>query len=251
MTFFAGVNKALDNSKANTESVNIGGYSAFASVGDSTNYSNVVPVTVLEDGGTGTDDILNNPITITINGTVGDFVLESSYPTIAARDVSGVGAISSLLPASSSQQLQSITKINQAGNDALLLKNRASDLQGKAAQLFDNSGSVSKGQQNKFQEYMESIHYSRLPVSISTQRRSYDSMALSSLVINSNNETNDITFSATFSSVDYIGLERSAVITTFSSPSSLVAGKTSDAKNLGGQTPESNKTGSILSSIIG
>ena len=60
-----------------------------------------------------------------------------------------------------------------------------------------------------------------------------------------------INFVASFTQVNYLELVYTAVSEKFSSPSSAVGGKTSDAANKGGQNPETNTETSLLGSLLG
>jgi hypothetical protein len=251
VSFTDGVNKAFDNTKQETE-IGIGGYRLFAKVDESTKYSNIVPTEVLEDGSNSADDILNNPISISMSGVVGDLIVEAAqFPEIISKDFSIVGEVTALLPSKSQQQIQRVSQIDSQLRDAQLLADRAERLAGNAYGFFNNSASNAKSQQEKFIEYMESIHFSRLPIELSTKYRDYKNMALSDLTITSDNQTNDVRFTASFIQVNYLQLVYVEVSENYSSPSGATSGKTSDEANKGGQNPEENKETSLLGSIFG
>lgn len=251
MSFTDGVNTALGNTKQDTE-IGIGGYRLFAKVDESTKYSSVVPIEVLEDGSNSADDILNNPISVSINGVVGDLIVEEQQnPQLIGKDFSSVGEITALLPAKSQQQIQRVSQIDSQLRGAQLQAQRAQRLAGNAFAFFNNSASNAKSQQEKFIEYMESIHFSRLPISLSTKYRDYENMALSDLTITSDNNTNEIKFTASFVQVNYLTLVYVEISENYKSPSDAVSGKTSDEASKGGQNPEENTERSLLSSILG
>ena len=250
MSLTAGINSALANTK--DAETGIGGYRLFARVNDTTKYSNVVPVDVLEDGSNSSDDILNNPITVTITGVVGDLIIESSARSeLIGRDFSSVGEITALLPAKSQQQIQRISQIDSELRNVALLAERAKRLAGNAYAFFNNSGSAAKSQQEKFIEYMEAIHYSRLPINLSTKYRDYDNMALNDLTITSDNEINQVNFTASFTQITLLQLVYVEIEQNYSSPAGTVSGKTSDIADKGGQNPEEDTETSLLSSIFG
>lgn len=249
MSLIRGISDALSNTKSETE-IGIGGYRLFARVRESVNYTNTVPTDTLEDGSNSTDDIINEPITVSIEGVVSDlFVEDRQYPELTSKDFSSVGEITALLPAKSQQQLQRISQIDSQIRDATLALERAERLTGKAFEFFGGSTSTAKSEQEKFIDFMESVHFSRQPVELSVSYRDYKNMALAGLVINKDNQTKDVVFTANFQQINYTTL----VYTPVSSPSKSVAGKVSDPANKGGQNPESNTTGerSLLSSLVG
>ena len=245
----AGMRAALGNTKQGSE-IGIGGYRLFARVDDTTTYSSVVPVDVLEDGASVSDDILNNPISISVNGVVGDLVIGSHTDSpVVGRDFSLIGNITALLPAKSQQQIQRASQIDGDLRDAALLAERAQRLAGNAYGFFDNSASTAKSQQEKFIEYMETIHFSRLPVKLSTKYRDYDNMALTDLTTTCDNQTNDVTFSATFTEILYSQIAYVEISEGYSSPAKSVIGKVSENSDKGGQKPEELES-SVISSIF-
>lgn len=251
MSFTDGIAKSLSGTKQETE-IGIGGFRLFAKVNESTNYSNVVPIDVLEDGTNSTDDIINNPIVVSINGVVGDlFVEPTNFPELISKDYSLVGEVTALLPSKSMQQLQRISQINTQLREASLLADRAKRIGGNVKEFFNNSASTAKSAQDKFVEFMEVIYYSGQPIKLSTNRRDYDNMALSDLTIDENNEDGEVKFSVRFTQINFLELVFVEVRKKYSSPSGAVSGKTSGVASKGGQTPESNTETSLLSSIFG
>ena len=242
--------KSLDNTKK--EEVGIGKYTLFAKIDESTKYSSVVPVEVLEDGTSATDDILNNPTSISMSGVVGDLIVEvPSPPTLINKDFSAVGEITALLPARSQQQIQRASQIDSQLRDATLLAQRVERIAGNAYDLFNNSASTVKSQQEKFVEYMEQVHTNRKPVKISTKYKEYNDMALAELTISSDNQTNDLKFTASFVEVKYLKLVYATVSKDYATPSNAVQGKTQDESDKGGQNPEENeeKVSSVIFSL--
>lgn len=250
MSFTDGIRQALNNSKGESE-IGIGGFRLFAKVNEVTNYSNIVPVDVLEDGTNSTDDIINNPIGVTIEGVVGDTFIESpQFPTVIGKDFSSVGEVAEFLPAKSQQQLQRISQIDAQLNDAILVAERAERIGNNVYEFFAGSPG-GKSQKELFIEYMESIYFGRQPISLSTEFRDYKNMALEDLTITGNNQDGEVKFSAKFLQINYLALVYVQVSDNYSSPSNSMSGKVSSDSNKGGQTPETNAEKSLLSSILG
>lgn len=250
MSFTEGINKALGNEKGEAE-VGIGGFRLFARVSEAVSYSNVVPVDVLEDGTNSTDDIINNPISVTIEGVVGDTFIESpQIATVIGKDFSKVGEVTEFLPPKSQQQLQKISQIDNQLNDAKLAFERVERIGNNVYEFFTGAPG-GKTQKEQFIEYMESIYYGRQAINLSTEFRDYKSMALEDLTINKNNQDGEVKFSAKFLQINYLDLIYVPIESNYSSPSQSMTGKVSSDANKGGQTPESNKEKSLLSSILG
>lgn len=250
MSFTDGITQALGNSKTEVE-VGIGGFRFFAKVSEATNYSNVVPVDVLEDGTNSTDDIINNPIGVSIEGVVGDtFISTPQASTVIGKDFSLVGEVSEFLPEKSQQQLQRISQIDDQVNDAILIAERAERIGNNVYEFFAGAPG-GKTQKEQFVEYMESIYFGRQPINISTEYRDYSNMAMEDLVISSNNQDGEIKFSVKFLQINYLPLIYTEVSNNYSSPSQSMSGKVSSNANKGGQNPEVNQEKSLLSSLIG
>lgn len=248
MSFVKGLSDSLANTKTKQE-IGIGGFVGFARISESVKYTNIVPVDVLEDGSNATDDILNNPIVVSIEGDVGDImVADRQFPEIVPKDINSLGEVSALLPAQSQQQFQLLTQINDIARDAILQAERVERI---GQSVYDYvSGDVSGGKtpQQKFVDYVEAIRFSRLPIKLSTTYKNYSNMALTELTINRNNSDGVLKFSASFTQINYTSLVYTAV-TKVSTPSPAVSGKTAGQINSGGQNPENNEE-SVLTALF-
>lgn len=240
MSFVREKIESLSDAKTQHQ-IGIGEFVGFARVSESTKYSNTVPIDVLEDGSNDSDDILNNPITITIDGNVGDIIVpDRQFPKIVPPSINSLGEISALLPAKSQQQFQRLTQINDIARDAILQAERIERIGQSAYDFIAGSPSEAKTPQEEFVEYVEKIHTKRLPIEISTSYRNYKNMALTDLTINRNNSDGALTFSASFTQIIFASLLYTAV-TGAENPSPAVSGKVADQTNNGGQNPESNE----------
>lgn len=247
MSLLDGLTKSRNNTQENVE-IGIGGFRLFGRARETINYTNTVPTDTLEDGSNSTDDIINEPITISIEGVVSDlFVEEKQYPQLIGKDFSQIGEITALLPAKSQQQLQRISQIDSQIRDAQLYTERIERIAGKAYDFLNGSSNTSKTLQEKFLDHMESIYFSRLPIELSVKFRDYKNMALVSFVPVRENSTSDTKFTASFQQINYTTL----VYTAVSSPSKAVSGKVSDNASKGGQNPETNTETSLIGSLLG
>lgn len=249
MGFVDGLISSISNNKTAQE-IGIGGFAGFARVNESIQYSNTVPVDVLEDGSNASDDILNNPIVVTMDGEVGDiFVPDPQYPEIPTPDTFGLGEITALLPSKSNQQLQRINQINNQIRDAVLQAQRAARIGQNVYNFVSGNQNAGKSEQQKFVDYMEAIHFSRQPIKISVTYKNYDNMALQNLTINRDNSNGALKFSASFIQLSFVSLIYSEVSQNYSSPSSAASGRTSGTSNNGGQNPEAGES-SLISSLL-
>lgn len=249
MSIFDGISKSINNTPDISE-VGIGGFSLFARVRESVSYRNIVPTDTLEDGTNAADDIINEPITITIEGVVSDvFIEDRSFPEVVEKDLSSVGEITSLLPAKSQQQAQRLSQVNSQVRDAQLQAESAERIANNSYEFLNGSKSTVKDAQEKFIDFIESIYFARNPIDVSVKYRDYRNMAITSLDINRDNQSGDTVFSINFQQIDFTTL----VFSVVQSPSKALSGKVSDASNKGGQNPESNDSveRSLLSNLIG
>lgn len=164
MGIIDGLTQAQGSGKGTVQKVGIGGFSMFARVSDGTVYSAQVPVDVLEDGSSASDDIINQPIVITISGVVSDVYVDakpnSSFSLMP--DYSKYGEVIEYLPGKTQQQLQRIQEINDRAEQKILEAKRLAD---KGAELFglvggDSLGGV-KGIREQFLDFIEAVHYGK------------------------------------------------------------------------------------------
>lgn len=248
MSFVSGLTESLSNTKA-TKEIGIGGFIGFARTSESTKYTNTLPTEVLEDGSNASDDIINNPIVVTIEGSVGDIIVEGKeYPEIIPQEINQLGEVSALLPPSSQQQFQRLTQINDQARDAILQAERVERIGQSVYDFVSGNSNSAKAVQQKFVDYMESIHFSRVPIEISVSYKEYKNMALQDLTISRNNTDGETKFTAVFMQQLYASLLYSTVANA-AAPSPAISGKTADQANNGGQNPESNEE-SVLSAVF-
>lgn len=247
MSLTQGINQSLNNNNTEVE-VGIGGYRLFARVREAIEYKSIIPTDVLEDGGNASDDIINEQLVVTIEGVVSDlFIEDRTFPQLISKDFSAVGEVTALLPGGTQQQIQRISQIDDQLRDAKLQAERIERIAGKAYEFFDNSSIQAKGQQEKFIDYMEAVHFGRQPIELSVNYRTYQNMGLASFTPVRDNQTGDTAFTATFAQLQYTSL----IYSTVESPSKAIAGSVADPASKGGQNPETNPEKSLLSSLIG
>lgn len=258
MSIFSEFISSQNSSKK--EDVGIGGFKTLAIADIATRYTSTVPTVVLEDGSFASDDIINNPVTINISGVVGDIYDESvgTLQDISSKAYPEVGQVLDLLPryaVGKLQQLQQLDAINKVNE---VLNSDIARVGGKVYDLISGNISINKSLQERFIEFIEAVHYSRTPITISTRYRNYENMALNDLNISEDNQTNLISFSAQFTEIQYSTIEFTEVASVLqkSKPSQAVGGKVASKANKGGQAVQTNEQPtsqeqSLLGTIIG
>lgn len=255
-----GFTKAQESGKATVKKVGIGGFSMFARVGDSTTYPSQVPADVLEDGSIASDDIIIGPIQVKISGSVSDVYADAKPNSSLSLlpDYSRYGEVVEYIPSKTQQQLQKINEIADRAEQKILEAKRLVD---KGADLFGLVGNPvaggAKGIREQFLDFIEAVYYGKQLISIEVDYRTHDNMALSSLVITTDNQTQETKFEAGFTKINFTKLTTMAIEQQFKSPSAAAKSKTAGVANKGSQTPVDNskssatKSKSVLTSVKG
>ncbi|ARJ43308.1 hypothetical protein B1H58_15545 [Pantoea alhagi] len=243
MGILDGFTKAQESGKATVKNVGIGGFSMFARVSDSTQYPSQVPVDVLEDGSNASDDIINGPLVVTISGVVSDVYADAepgeSFGIIP--DYSRVGEVIEYIPAKTQQQLQKVNEIADRVEQQVLKAKRLVD---KGADLFGLVGNPTsggaKGLREQFLDFIEAIYYGKQLISVEVDYRTHENMALSGLALNTDNQTMETRFEATFTKINFTQITTTPISRYFKSPSAAAKSKTAGVANKGAQTPADN-----------
>lgn len=258
MGILDGFTQAQDSGKDSVKKVGIGGYSMFARVNESTEYHSQVPVDVLEDGSNASDDIINGPITIKISGVVADVFVDakpnSSFSLMP--DYSKYGEVLEYIPSKTQQQLQKMNEIADRAEQKILETKRLID---KGADLFGLVGNPvaggAKSIREQFLDFIEAVYFGKQLISVEVDYRTHENMALSGLVVSSDNQTDDTRFEANFTKVNFSQLTTAPIEQHFKSPSAAAKSKTAGVANKGAQTPANNSssktTKSVLTTLLG
>lgn len=230
------------------EEVGIGGFTAFARINDSTKYSATVPNTALEDGSIASDHIVNNPITITINGNISDVYLKpDKLFELQRKAVATAGTISQYLPARTSTQ---IAKANALANDITSKIDAVDNLieaGSSPSSLFGSDDDTITNIEN-FINILEAYYYSKTLISIEMKYRTHENMAITELSITRDNENNAQTFALTAVKVNFAALVYTDASEFFKNPSGDAGSQTDPEKDKGTQAPQ---TKSLLSFLGG
>ncbi|HDG1686923.1 phage baseplate protein [Kluyvera cryocrescens] len=253
MGILDGFTQAQASGKDSVKKVGIGGYSMFARVNDSTEYPAQVPVDVLEDGSNASDDIINGPITIKISGVVADVYVDakpnSSFSLMP--DYSKYGEVIEYIPSKTQQQLQRMNEIADRAEQKILEAKRLAD---KGAELFGLVGNpVSGGAKSireQFLDFIEAVYFGKQLISVEVDYRTHENMALSGLVISTDNQTSETKFEASFTKVNFSLITTAPIEQHFKSPSAAAKSKTAAVANKGAQTPADNSKQSNQSKSV-
>lgn len=217
------------------QEIGIAGFTLFATVSNSVEFSSDVPVYPLEDGSNASDHIINNPIPIKIEGVVADtFQLFNPIIEEYKRIQAEIGSVTKYFPGRTTTQL---TQVAGFANDIADITRKV-DLavaDGQQALEFFGDSSESQTIRQKFYQTMKGLHDSKQLTSIQGTYQIYENMRITSLVINEENETETITFSLTAQEVRFASILLTDVSEHFKRPSGGNQGVTDGVKDKGKQ----------------
>ena len=233
---------------ASQEEVGIGGFRVYARVSDKTRRTSQVPVVYLEDGSAISDHIIVDPLVISIDGVIGDVVLTPREGTKAVTALQAeLGNVAQYLPERSQTQIQ---KANVLINDAADAVREVDALLAAGQQAVDFFGnkdaSSSKPLAEQFLDAMEKIFKGKQLIAVDMPYRTHQSMAITSLETDSDNETGWLTFSITLQQVRLTSLEF-AQLASAPNPSQGTKGQLQSEADKGAQEGER----SLISTIVG
>lgn len=254
--YINGRNKALRGG-ADTE-VGIGGFTLFAKVNDTTDYTAQVPTQVLEDGTVATDHIINNPLTMTISGEVSDHHIRLAPPLpITIPSDSAVGQVVTLLPNRTQAQLNKIQSIGQSVMDAVDRADRLINIGRNAFNAF-NPQATTKPLREQFIDFIEAVYYGKQLISVDAAYRTHEDMAITSLIVSRDNQFEVIRFELSLQKVESVELIYTNVQQFYQAPAPATQASVAGETNQGAQETtteaaeaEGTRTRSLASAILG
>lgn len=254
--FIQGRVKSLSGGNSTTGEVGIGGFTLFARVSDAATYAAQVPTQVLEDGSIAADHIINEPLVLTISGDVSDTHIRLSPPMqVGIASDSAIGQAVALLPNRTQSQLNKIHSIGQSVLDAV---DRADRLIKVGQDVFGafNPQSPGKPIREQFVDFIESVYYGKQLITIDAAYRTHEDMAITSLTVNRNNQSDSLQFEIVVQKVDFVELIYTDIQQFYKAPSPAVkpsvAGKTDQgAQEVSAEKAGEAKTKSLASVLLG
>jgi len=178
------------------ERIGIGGFTAMVRINTKVTKTAVVPVSVVEDGTFEGDHVIIDPVKISIQGEASDvFVEASSVMEDLKRTQASVGTVTQYLPARTVAELQQISGLANDLTDSIRAADAFIEAGEQVNRFFGNQDSTSKSNRELFLDKMDALYLSRIPFAIDTDFRRYNSMIITSLVTQRDNQTNAVKFS--------------------------------------------------------
>lgn len=182
--------------RENTEldQVGIGGFVTLSRIREKVARTRDMPTTYLEDGSHLNDHIIRNPLTVTIEGVVGDTFTVPSAVAEQLNDASSlVAQITQYAPLRTDTERSSL---NSLSADIFTAVSAVDSLIENSQRIAQNVGFVGTGKSNieKFIDAMEGICSSDSLISIDGPLRTYRDMSVTSLEYDRDNTTESLNF---------------------------------------------------------
>lgn len=220
--------------------VGIAGFSLYAAVNETVNLKADAPTSVVEDGSSLNDHIINAPVTVSIDGIVGDvFRRESSVFNRVTPVSNTLGLITSFFPRFTAFQNQVVDKIQNTVSTAIGSINSILQAGNPLNAIVGNLDTASKTLQEQFIDAVENIYYGKQIIPLDVGGRRYESMVITSVTFTKSNVDTSISFKIeaqkfTLAQTTFIEVEK--VARADKNPSSALGGQTKDAKQIGTQS---------------
>ena len=212
----------------------IGDFTAFVRVSESYKLTADVPATPVEDGSFINDHIILNPVTLVIEGSVSDVHLRQD-PTVREflRVQAEVGNLSSQYASPRTQS--QLSKVSALANDAADAFRQLDALVAAGEQvagLFGDKDPSNKPIREQFLDAMEALYYGKQAFTIDMPYRQHTNMTITAFTSNTDNATDETTFTLEASQMRYAELQ---VVAIAPAPASGVGGQLDDETNQGAQ----------------
>lgn len=232
------------------EEVGIGGFTLLARVRESFSLTSRAPTTFLEDGTYAHDQIVNDPMVLTIEGEVSDIHIRRNPALELQRRVTAqIGVITKYLPLRTQSQISKVNALINDASDAARKINAAIDDGRNAWEFFGNKDSQAKGLREQFVDFIESIHYGKQLINIDMPFRTHENMSIS-CTIDYDNINEPLSFVITAQKIRFAQTELAELTDFFPSASIGLGGQDQGEKDKGTQTGEKQEE-SLLSFLLG
>lgn len=243
-----GKRQALSNSP---KSIGIGGFLLFARVSEGVSYKSTVPNYTLEDGSNAADDIIRDPLTVTINGIVADnYIALAETPKIVSDVKNLSGKIEVFLPNRTQAQLSQVKAIGVTVLDAVDKLDSYIDVATSAYNLV-SGGDTSKGLRERFIDYIEAVYFSKQLIDVDVEYRTHTSMAITSLDLRADNKTDETAFEIAFQQVNIKQAIYVDISEFYKNPSPASKDGVAGKSDKGVQNAKGGKEKSLASALLG
>lgn len=222
--------------KPQAQEVGIGGFTALVRVRDSYRLTAEAPATPVENGSFVNDHIIRKPITLSIEGSVTDVHLRAAPVVRQFQQLQAeVGNVASqYAPARTTAQISLVNALANDVADALRAADNVIGTGVQAAEYFGNQDPGSKGWQEAFLDTIEAYHFAGSVLSIDMPYRRHDNMVITSFQKNTDNTTDETTFTIEAQQLEFAELQFVSV----QAPAAGLNGQIDEIANKGTQEGE-------------
>lgn len=246
------LNRKVGSLTGKNQKIGIAGFSMFARTSETTELKSQAPTTYLEDGSFVTDNIIKDPIVLTVSGTVGDVYLEkTNIQSVIDRTNSIIGKTTEYLPQRTVSQLQRINGVLSDFRNQIRKVDRAiQTAQSVKASLFGNV-SPSEQLQKQFFDKMNMIYDAKTPVAVQMSHRVYSPMIMVGCSFTEEAQSKELKFTLNFQELRLAQLVYTLNQNLQKNPAEGVSNQVGANKNNGSQSGKTVTDESLLSWIGG
>lgn len=251
-------NEKRNDQTTEPEPIGIGGFRAYAIVNEGVSGTRQLPTSVLENGGYANDHVIIEAIMLDISIEIADtFVELGDAPPEDAPVENTSGSIMQFVPAGTPAQAQRMERVTKAidmlkGGPRVVNKAEAN------RDVYNaNAKSSVKTHRENFVQFLHDMYNSDGIISIETQQKTFDNMALKSFNTVTDNQRKSIRCDMQFQQLDFRELQSVAVTQVQKKVSPAGSAVTGSKKEQGAQGAESGKKAtpqqskSLLTAIAG
>lgn len=170
--------------------MSIGGYVDKVVTNETIQYTSDIPENYVEDGTAISDNVINSPILLSMDGEISETYRRRFLLTNIATEFldKTQGIVNALYPNQAS--LQALQKIKGLAINADILAQKIKEKLVKGEEIYDDiKGRKNKGRQQDFVDFLETIHKNKTLVSIQTPLKLCKNMRITALTIIRDNTT--------------------------------------------------------------
>ena len=196
------------------QEIGIAGFKTYSRVRGVVTRSAEIPLSFVENGSPLNDHIIKQPLGIQIRGNVGDiFLPEAELSATVGAIQAEIGNVTQYLPARTQTQVSKVFGLINDVSDAIRKLDAIVDSGYQILDLFGDESAAQISNQLAFIEKMESLYDAELPISVTTRYKKYNSMVITNLIFEVDNEDNSIDFTIDFqrwrtARLDYVAVKR-------------------------------------------
>lgn len=177
------------------QEIGIGGFRTYSRIRERVNYQAEIPLSFVETGNAISDHRIIQPLAVSIEGSVGDVYLpQGALSSTLGRAQAEIGNVTQYLPARTQTQIIKVSALITDVADAVRKIESLLDSGEQVVDLFQNSSVQANPLQLQFIDVMSRMFNAGQLLMVETRYKNYRNMAITNLMFEVNNETNEVRF---------------------------------------------------------